>query len=88
MDRGRHLALTACSECHGIEFAGFPEEGSPPLLVAKAYSEAEFTRLMREGLTRTGAESASGLMTEVARERFVHFTDEEIAALKAFLDQR
>jgi mono/diheme cytochrome c family protein len=87
-DLGRHLALTACSECHGIDFAGFPEEGSPPLLIAKAYSKDEFTRLMREGLTKTGAESASGLMTAVARERFVHFSDEEIASLKAFLDQR
>jgi mono/diheme cytochrome c family protein len=87
-DLGRHLALTACSECHGIDLAGFPEEGSPPLLVAKAYSKAEFTRLMREGLTKAGAESASGLMSEVARGRFVHFTDDEIAALKAFLDQR
>jgi mono/diheme cytochrome c family protein len=87
-DLGRHLALVTCSECHGIDFAGFPEEGSPPLLIAKAYSKDEFTRLMREGLTKTGAESASGLMTEVARTRFVHFTDEEIASLKAFLDQR
>ena len=87
-DPGRHLALVACSECHGIDFAGFPEEGSPPLLVAKAYSDAEFARLMREGLTKAGAESASGLMSQVARARFAHLTDEEIAAIKGFLDQR
>lgn len=87
-DRGRHLALVACSECHGIDFAGFPEEGSPPLLIAKAYDEAEFARLMRVGLTKSGTESASGLMSEVARERFAHFTDEEVAALKTFLDRR
>lgn len=87
-DRGRHLALTTCSECHGIALSGFPEEGSPPLLVAKAYSDAEFARLMREGITKAGTESASGLMSEVARERFAHFTDEEVAALKSFLDQR
>lgn len=87
-DRGRHLALVACSECHGIDLAGFPDEGSPPLLIAKAYDETEFARLMREGVTKAGAESASGLMTEVARGRFVHFTDDEVAALKAFLDRR
>lgn len=87
-DLGRHLALVACSECHGIDFAGFPEEGSPPLVVAKAYSDAEFARLMREGLTRSGAESASGLMSEVARGRFAHLTDEEVAAIKDFLDRR
>lgn len=87
-DRGRHLALVACSECHGIDFAGFPEEGSPPLLVAKAYSDSEFARLMREGLTKTGAESATGLMSQVTRARFAHLTDEEIATLKSFLDGR
>ncbi len=86
-DRGRHLALVACSHCHGVNFAGYPEEGSPPLLVAKAYSADEFARLMREGLTKAGTESASGLMSEAARESFVHLNDEEIAALKAFLDR-
>lgn len=87
-NRGRHLALVACSECHGINLSGFPDEGSPPLLIAKAYSEAEFLRLMREGLTKAGGESASGLMSAVARERFVHLRNDEITALKAFLDQR
>jgi mono/diheme cytochrome c family protein len=87
-DLGRHLAPVACSECHGIDFAGFPEDGSPPLLVAKACSDAEFARLMREALTKTGAESATGLMSEVARARFVHLTDGEVAALKDFLDRR
>lgn len=86
-DRGRHLALVVCSECHGVDFAGFPEEGSPPLIIAKAYSEAEFVRLMREGLTKAGTASASGLMSEEARVRFVHFTDDEIRDLKAFLDR-
>jgi mono/diheme cytochrome c family protein len=86
-DRGRHLALVACSECHGVNFAGFPEEGVPPLMIAKGYSADEFVRLMREGLTKAGTESASGLMSEAARESFVHLNDDEIAALKAFLDR-
>lgn len=87
-DRGRHLALVACSECHGVDFAGYPDEGSPPLLIAKAYNEAEFARLMREGLTKSGTESASGLMSEVARERFAYFTEDEVLAVKSFLDRR
>lgn len=86
-DRGRHIALVACTECHGVNFAGFPEEGNPPLAVAKAYTDAEFVRLMREGLTKAGKQSESGLMSEVARGRFAHFTDEEIASLKGFLDR-
>lgn len=87
-DRGRHLALVACGECHGLDLAGAPGDGTPPLVVAKAYSEAEFIRLMREGVTKAGTESASGLMSRVARSRFAHLTDAEVAALKAFLDRR
>lgn len=87
-DVGRHLALVACSECHGMDLAGFPDEGTPGLVVAKAYDEAEFARLMREGITKAGGESASGMMSNVARDRFAALTDQEVAALKAFLDQR
>jgi hypothetical protein len=43
---------------------------------------------MRTGMTIAGRESATGLMSSVARLRFSHFTDEEIGALKAYLDQR
>jgi ABC-type cobalamin transport system ATPase subunit len=43
---------------------------------------------MRTGVTLAGTESASGLMSSVARQRFSHFSDDEIAALKAYLDQR
>jgi hypothetical protein len=43
---------------------------------------------MRTGKTLAGTESATGLMSGVARGRFSHFTDDEIAALKAYLDQR
>lgn len=87
-DAGRHLALVACSECHGMDLAGFPQEGTPGLVVAKAYDDVEFARLMREGITKAGGESASGMMSGVARDRFSALTDQELAALKAFLDRR
>ena len=87
-DPGRHLALVACSECHGMDLAGYPEDGTPGLVVAKAYDQAEFARLMREGITKAGGESASGLMSRVARDRFAALTDQEVEALKAFLDRR
>lgn len=86
-DAGRHLALVACSECHGMDLAGYPEEGTPSLVVARAYDEAEFARLMREGITKAGGESASGMMSAVARDRFAALTDQEVAALKRFLDR-
>lgn len=85
-DRGRQLAQVACGECHRMDFGGWPEEGVPPLEVVRTYSLEEFTGLMREGLTRAGGQTATGFMSEVARYRFTALTDEEIAAIKAYLD--
>ena len=81
----RHLVSVTCAECHGLDQMGSPEEGIPPLVVAKAYSFEQFRRLLHTGITLTGKESASGLMTAVARKRFVHLTDGEIAGLHAYL---
>jgi cytochrome c553 len=85
-ERGRHLAQVVCGECHGMDFRGFPADGTPPLEVVRSYSHEEFTRLMREGVTPSGGETASGFMSGVARYRFTALTDEEIAAIKAYFD--
>jgi len=84
---GKHLAMTSCPECHGRDLNGYPGD-TPPLIVAKAYSAENFHRLMRTGITANGKESASGLMTEVGRKRFRVMTDDEVTALKAYLDSR
>lgn len=81
--RGRHLALIACSECHGLDLQG--GDGTPALAIAKAYDRAQFTRLLRTGITLAGTESASGMMTGVARRRFHALGDADIAALHEFL---
>jgi cytochrome c553 len=81
-DRGRHLALIACTECHGMDMKGGGK--TPPLAIARAYTLAQFTTLMRTGKTLAGTDSASGMMSGVARRRFVAFTDDEIADLHAF----
>jgi len=86
-DRARHLLQVACSECHGLDFTGYPDDGIPPLLVVKAYTPDQFARLMREGLTNAGTETTTGLMSQVARHRFSRLTDAEIAGMKAYLDQ-
>jgi len=86
---GKHLAMTTCTECHGPTLDGWPtEEETPPLIVAKAYSMDNFMRLMRTGITASGKESASGLMTDVGRKRTPAMTDDEVRALKAYLDSR
>jgi cytochrome c553 len=87
-ERGRYLASIACPECHAPDLDGYEGDTAPGLLVAKAYPAAAFTRLLREGKTLAGTESSSGLMSRVARGRFSHFTDDEVAALKAYLDSR
>lgn len=88
IERGRYLASIACPECHAPDLNGYEGDIAPSLLIAKAYSPEAFATLLRTGRTLAGTDSASGLMSSVARWRFSHFTDDEIAALKAYLDQR
>jgi cytochrome c553 len=82
---GRHLAQIACTECHGKYFEGGPHVNAPALAIAKAYTPAQFDRLMRTGITLAGTESKTGLMSEVARGRFSQLTPEEMQALYAWL---
>jgi mono/diheme cytochrome c family protein len=81
---GEYLARTSCSECHGNTLEG--DGRTPNLTVAAAYSPEDFTTLMRTGTALGGRDLH--LMSEVARSRFAHFTDAEIAALHAFLRSR
>lgn len=85
---GKHLAMTSCGECHAWDLNGWPGDPAPSLIVAKAYTAENFARLMKTGITATGEESTTGLMTKVARQRFHVLTDTEIAALKLYLDSR
>jgi len=88
--RGRHTALTACSECHGPDLGGLPgpfgSSGTPDLAIAAAYDIDAFRRLMRTGIARGDREL--GLMSVVARSRFSQLTDDEVDALHAYLNAR
>ncbi len=81
---GGYLARSICSECHGSDLLGEENDFlvTPSLAVAAAYSEEEFRRLLREGISRTDDEL--DLMREVALGRFAHYTDEEISSILAF----
>lgn len=86
---GHYLAMTSCSECHGRDLNGWgPDDLTPGLIVAKAYTDANFARLMKTGIAATGKDTATGRMSEVARNRFAGLTDEEVGALKLYLDSR
>jgi cytochrome c553 len=80
---GKYLALTSCTECHGLDLRGNPDGSSPNLVIAATYSEEGFTRLMRTGMASGGRELR--LMSDVARGRFSHLTDGEIRALHGYL---
>ena len=79
--RGRYLASTTCTECHGTQFEG--GDDIPALSIVAGYSEEAFRTLLRTGVPLDGREL--GLMKSVALGRTANFTDQEIAAVFAFL---
>ncbi|HEY4367579.1 MAG TPA: c-type cytochrome [Steroidobacteraceae bacterium] len=81
---GKYLVMTACTECHGANLEGSDFLQAPNLLAAAAYTNDDFFRLMRTGV---GIGNRNlGLMTEVAAARFAAFTDDEVAAVRTYLD--
>ena len=89
-DGARYMIRATCGECHGVTLTGdtWPDSPrSPPdLNVVAGYSREDFRRLMRTGVAIGGRQV--GLMSEVARGRFVHFTDAEVDAIYDYLAAR
>jgi len=79
---GRYLALSVCAECHGPDLKGSPM-GAPGLTVVQGYSLEAFQRFMRTGIAADGTEK--GLMSEVAKGRFVHLDSAEVRQLHEYL---
>lgn len=82
---GRYIAATACTECHGSNLEGRPND-TPDLVVASGYSRGEFEKLMTTGVPVGGRKLR--MMDGVARGRFVHLTPHERDALYAYLKAR
>lgn len=80
---GKYLAMTNCTECHGMQLEGGFMGQAPALSIVKGYSREQFGRLMEEGVAIGDREL--GTMASVSRSRFSRFTDEEVDALYAFL---
>ena len=83
--KGEYLALTSCSECHGLDLRGWTDTEwvTPDIAIAAAYPTKDFHRLMNEGVGLGDREL--GTMGEVAQKRFSHFTQEEKNQLHAYL---
>ncbi len=86
--RGEYLAMTTCNECHGFDLKGYHAEveSAPDLTVMiKVYNEIDFRRLMQHGIGVGGRENL-GLMSMVAKDRFAHFTEQELTDLYQYLN--
>ena len=96
---GRHISATICAECHAPDLTGGERphadfntkigKGSPAtpsLDIVGAYDLEQFRKLLRTGVPPSGKDL--GMMSEVAKEDFSRFTDEEIKALHEYLVAR
>ena len=85
---GRYIVRSTCAECHGMNLqGGQPNAQSRPRpdlrTVISAYDEAAFARLLRSG--KAVGDREVGLMSEAARGRYLHFTDDELRAVYHYL---
>jgi cytochrome c553 len=87
MSQGRYLAEVAgCFACHGSGLSGKqvnPQHYAPPITreALRSWSNADFERLMREGLNRDGTPISDFMPWKSYRD----MTDEELDVLWAFL---
>lgn len=79
--RGEYLARSICGECHGPTLHGALE--APPLVRAAGYTASDFLSLLLDGRSRDGRDLPT--MGRTARERFVRFTNDEIAMIHEYL---
>ena len=82
---GRYITMSACTECHGSDLRGRPND-TPNLGIATAYSRDEFERLMTTGVPLGGRKLR--MMDGVARGRTAHMTRRERDALYVYLKAR
>jgi hypothetical protein len=60
--------------------------GAPDLIVVGSYGVPELTRLLRTGIGVDGKEH--GLMSEVAKGRLYHLSDQQITDIHRYLLER
>ncbi len=86
LQRGERLAMTTCSECHGLDLRGALDRdlNTPDLAIIVNYSAEEFRILMKDCVA-LGGRSDLGLMSLVCPDRFPFLTEEEVTDLYLFL---
>lgn len=81
-ERGRYLAESICTECHG-DNGRIRVPNTPDLVVAAAYTREDFQRLMRTGAP-IGERKIDYHMVDVSKYRYIELRDDEIDALHAY----
>jgi cytochrome c553 len=84
---GRYITSVTCTECHGPKLEGDPMSRTPNLIVAGAYSRADFDKLITQGIP-TPKRKLNPMMSGVATTRFSHLTPHERDMLFAYLKAR
>ncbi|MFL5296174.1 MAG: c-type cytochrome [Phenylobacterium sp.] len=90
VERGAHLAaIYGCTDCHGDDLRGRPFPHPDPFtavnsanltLRAKTYSDADFARVIRQGITPQGWS-----VEFMPSNAFVRMTDPEVASIVAYI---
>jgi len=81
---GRYIARTTCAFCHGLDLHGEEQVESPNLFaIMPAYSLADFRTLLSTGIATGGRKL--GLMTEMSQGALKYLSDDEVAAVYAYL---
>ena len=84
LSRGRYMAMTTCTQCHGPDLQGRDDWTLPPSLeVVQVYSLAEFRHLLKTG-EPIGTRNARA-MRIASQRRFINFTEQEIRDLYGYL---
>ena len=85
-ERGRYLAESMCTECHGpkgVQRAPL----APDLGIARAFSREDFGVLLRTGIGLGGRE-VNGLMSQAAQKRYRYLADADVDALYEYLQEQ
>jgi cytochrome c553 len=81
---GAYLVRTSCTECHGLTLTG--GDSVPDLRIAAGYTLEQFAHFFKTGEALGGRELKT--MSKMARSRFSHLTDSEVAAIHGYLVAR
>ena len=83
--KGRYLAQAVCAACHNSQLQGYPGF-TPNLDIAGAYSAAELETLLTTGKGKSKPDL--GMMSEMSRDVFSHFTPAERQAIIGYVKAR